>query len=601
MNKEQETVENRVDLLAAEVALLRQRVDQLTAKVEGSAAIAPVTARGGVVTTPQSAVQETGLPDIPSFEGMSSQILSQVSTASFLLVIALILRTVTDYGLINKQLGAYVGIGYALILLGIGWQRYAKGSSLAPIFTICGSLLMFLVVTETNLNPKFKLLPLLPAHVLLIMTAAATAAMTNRFRARIPFGVGTIGVAISAIMLTFHETSPDFRFLIVTLLVTNLLGHFTVRLEKVVMIRWLLCGLTIFAGGWWTFRLVLPVLSEPATAAIARSQLPWYLVGIGLFGFTYLVIAAWEILSRKNEKIDFYYLALPTLTVLWSFGCAQYVTTVLDSYNYLVNLLGLAISAFHLGVVWMLATRMTDSRAGLGAICNAGAIILALSLPTVAGSGLYALPVLSLAAYALIFFSGIWQSGGARLTSYLLQTHAVVYLAVSLATHQETETVITVGACLIISAVAYLHYHWARQNPPATDIRYFGRFDKKDHSAALLLLLALTCGFFAVHGVSVFIVGASNTSALTAIQSVIINATAAGLVLWGFMARDPEKRNLAILIILMGGFKVMFNDMPTTKGFPLVASVLSFGVATAVLSIFMSRWQKRMGTGEGES
>ena len=71
---------------------------------------------------------EPELPSLPSFEGFSSRILSQASTASFLMVIALILRTVTDYGLINKQLGAYVGIGYAAVLLVIGWFRYAKAS-----------------------------------------------------------------------------------------------------------------------------------------------------------------------------------------------------------------------------------------------------------------------------------------------------------------------------------------------------------------------------------------------------------------------------------------------------------------------------------------
>ena len=619
MSDERNTLELKVDQLSAEVTALRQRVDQLAALVTEprsetipAAAAAPVTASASPHPTPPpaaapSAAQpaEPEIPSLPSFEGFSSLLLSQASTASFLMVIALILRTVTDYGLINKQLGAYVGIAYAAVLLGIGWFRYAKASPQGPIFTLCGSLLMFMVVGETNLNAKFKLLPLLPAHIILILTGTAAAAMTNRFRVRLPFSIGTIGMAITGVFLTFHEGTPDFRLLIVTILVANLLGHFTVRLEKCSWVRWSLLVITVYATQWWAYRIVLPYHYEkvPSVLKSAQLQLPWFLVGVGLFGFTYLVIAAWEIIAGKSEKVGSYYLAIPTLTVIWSFGSAQYLTTDLEFNNYLINVLGLAVSAFHIVVVWILAHKRSEGRGGLGAICNAGGLLLALSLPTVTGSALYALPVLSVAAYILAIFSGIWQSGGARLSSYLLQFHATAYLMFLLLSRKNTELFAALAACLAITVLAYLHYRWARNNPPATDVRFFERYDQHDYSAALLLLMALVSGFFMMEGLTSSLIGgegAGRLATLTGLQSIIINGAAAGLVVWGYLGRDAEKRNIAILVIIIGGLKVFFHDLVAAKGLPLVVSVLSFGVATAVLSVVMSRWQKRMASPEGE-
>ncbi len=600
MADERNSLEVKVEQLAAEVSLLRRRVDQLAAQAAAPTDVSMPSAPPLPSGTAAELSAQAELSSLPSFEGFSSRILSQASTASFLMVIALILRTVTDYGLINKQLGAFVGIGYAAILLGIGWLRYLKAGRLAPLFTVCGILLMYMVVGETNLNTKLHLLPLLPAHLILILTGAVAAAASHRFRVRLPHSIGSVGMAVTAVVLTFHEATPDFRFLIVTILAANLLGHFTTRLDRCSWVRWSLFSITVYAALWWTYRIILPYLSDPSLKAAAQQQLPWFLAGVGIFGFTYLVIAAWEIIAGKSEKVDTYYLAIPTLTVLWSFGSAQYLTTVLGSCNYLINLLGLGVSAFHIAVVWFLARKRSQGRGGLGAICNAGALLLALSLPTVAGSALYALPILSGAAYILIIFSGVWKSGGARLSSYLLQFHATVYLTFILATKKTTEPFASLAACCAVAALAYLHYRWARSNAPPADIRFFARYDRKDFSAALLLILALISGFYLLDGLTSFffagVDGRANLPLVTALQSIIINGAAAGLVIWGYLGRDQEKRNIAIFIIMIGGMKVFFHDLVAVAGLPLVGSVLSFGMATAVLSIVMSRWHKRLDT-----
>jgi hypothetical protein len=52
-------------------------------------------------------------------------------------------------------------------------------------------------------------------------------------------------------------------------------------------------------------------------------------------------------------------------------------------------------------------------------------------------------------------------------------------------------------------------------------------------------------------------------------------------------------RNTAILVTVIGAVNVFLYDLIRTHGMPLVISVLSFGLATAVESVILGRWQHR--------
>src|SRR5665811_2235615 len=72
----------------------------------------------------------------------------RLATLCFLMVIALILRTITDNGLVNPLLGMGLGMGYAAALMVAGWYQYRRHSSLAPVFVACGAILMSSIVVE---------------------------------------------------------------------------------------------------------------------------------------------------------------------------------------------------------------------------------------------------------------------------------------------------------------------------------------------------------------------------------------------------------------------------------------------------------------------
>jgi hypothetical protein len=73
---------------------------------------------------------------------------------------------------------------------------------------------------------------------------------------------------------------------------------------------------------------------------------------------------------------------------------------------------------------------------------------------------------------------------------------------------------------------------------------------------------------------------------------VLINAAAAGIMLFAFFRRNKEIRNVAILVTVVGGIKVFLYDLFGSHGVPLVISVFTFGLAAAVESLALGRWQR---------
>ena len=238
MADERQSVEKHIIQLSEELAKLTTRVDQIsdalnllqvsrasmtTRSLDEQVNLAQTTVP--TVEGARAGVDARAVPiEESSWEGESSKLLSRASTVSFLVVVAIALRVVTDNSILPQDIGSFVGLGYSALLLVGGWFMYARNGAQAPVFTACGALLAFAIIAETNLNPKFHLLPLFPAFALLIVTGGVTAAITNLFRVRLPFSVGTIGMALAAVAVTFHEKAPDFRYLIATLLIANLLG-----------------------------------------------------------------------------------------------------------------------------------------------------------------------------------------------------------------------------------------------------------------------------------------------------------------------------------------------------------------------------------------
>ena len=122
-----------------------------------------ITPDGGWHWNPWPDKERQGLGDWLS----RSAVLPSLAAVCFILVFALLLRTITDYGYLNLRIGSLLGLGLCYPPDWPGCPDFMPGGSrLAPVFAGCGLLLLFSIVVE-SLN-RFHTMSPAPAILLLL-------------------------------------------------------------------------------------------------------------------------------------------------------------------------------------------------------------------------------------------------------------------------------------------------------------------------------------------------------------------------------------------------------------------------------------------------
>ncbi|MDO8720945.1 MAG: hypothetical protein Q7J31_01795 [Syntrophales bacterium] len=584
MEAEHLSLESRVEQLASQLAALTQRVEYLALRVESSRVRMP-----GVKEAYEEGAGDAS-EELLSWVGKSS-LLQRLSTLCFLLVVALVLRTVTDGGLIDLQVGSIAGMSYAALLMFLGWRRYRRNNPLAPIFTICGAVLMFTIVVETH--ARFESLPSVPAYILLMITGLGMAALSYFYHVPAPISVGTLGMCLAGAAIDYPQ--PFFPYLGGVLLTANILGYFTARAHKYSWLRWILLLVTMFMIALWGLKLGVTLLNKEQMSPLLAPS--FFLPLLAMFSLAYPATAFLRIRSRLSDRLARFDLWAPTINAAGAFELGRYVIFALGWNTVFLGVVGAMAGLGHLELARRLATYGKPGARGANAFVFAGSVLLALALPIATGGVLSSLPLLSALAYGIAILSEKWKSGAVRLTAYLLQIYSTIALAVLLLLSAPDAHV--VGGALsaeILACIALLHYKRCRAGKPPAESLFFSKLDKNDLSAAVLLLGSLLSAFFMLrivaHQSLVFLLRADAlSSAFSSAQSVIINVSAALLMLFALRHRKKEVRNVAVLVTVIGAVKVFLYDLiGGMHGLPLVVSVFSFGMTTALESFGLSRW-----------
>jgi hypothetical protein len=603
LTKENAQQDLRIEQLGSELQALSARVEHLEALLAASsqsaqsAQSAPGRAAGPAATAaqpkwreyPEDANEDVS-EELLDWAG-KAHLLTRLSTLCFLLVVALGLRTVTDNNLINTLAGSMLGMGYAAALMIAGAWRYSKKSPLAPILSASGAVLMCSIVVETH--ARFASLPLVPAYLTLIATGGGMAWVSYRYRSFLPISLGTLGMCLAGAAIDYPH--PYFPYLALVLFAANILGYFAAQLKSCSWLRWIVLIVTMAMLQLWGVRLGMILLAHQQPPAQLASV--WFLPALAAFAALYLALAFIGIVVGSAEKISRFNFALPILNAVWAFSAACYLVHASGGSTQLLGLLGVLLALGHLGVTVWLAGRKTGGAPGTNSFACAGMALAAVALPFAAGKFALSLPALSVIAFFLAIMSRKWQNGGVRATSYLAQIYAAVALAVAL----QVDKAVAVDPVSLIPAgllalVTLYQYQWCREwSPPEASV--FGRFDPKDRSAAALLLCALASGFFmlriaVLQVLTLYAPPAEVANTFGCSQSILINASAAGVMLFAYFRHNKEVRNVAILITLIGAVKVFLYDLLGAHGIPLVASVFTFGLAAAIESVALGRWQK---------
>ena len=587
MGENSSSLESRIAQLESQVLELDSRVAHITELLR---------------TPPQNAAgSENGLPPSPSLENDDaseelltwvgeSSLLPRVAATCFILVVALILRTLTDNDLLDKAIGSLLGMVYASALIYLGWHKYSRRSPLAPVFTLFGSLLMFSIVLETH--ARFGVLPSVPVYLVLMLTGTGTAAISFRYKISLPILVGTLGMCMAGVAVDFPN--PAFPYLGGLLLYANMLGFLSSRLGKCAWLRWTLLGLTLFMLQVWVIKLgAAPVLSDGPGAGLAAD---WLLPAVLLFALVYLGIALAGMTGKERVKVSKFDFLLPTLYVAWAYLAARdFLLTSGRGTEFSIGLAGALSAALLFGIALALAGRGGGEAPGPTSFVLGGSVLLALCLPSVGGDSTATLPVLSLVAVGLAALSHQWRSGGVRAISYLLQLYTCGLLVQLLRGNSPPPSpgLATIAAG-IVAGSGLVHFLWCRSHPPCPGSAIFSRYDPEDRAAVFLFMAFLVSGFFMFRTTLYqgLVSSQEAASLFRCSQSVLINIAAGALALFALARRNRELRNIAVLITLFGAVRVFLYDMFGTHGFPLVASVFSFGIAVALESVALSRWQR---------
>lgn len=594
------SVEEEVRSLQRALTALRRRVEALEAAQTGAvdreaapgpagpgAGPAPLWAATGpgddAGSTPRGRLPEAAAGEAPAFSFGS--LFARAAAVCFLLVAALVLRTLTDAELVPRSAGSALGLAYGLSLLVVAWNRYARRSPVAPVFAATGALLTYGIVWETH--ARFEALPGPAAYGVLILAAVWLAVLARRASAPLPAGVGLLGATLVAVALDFPH--PDFPLALAALLAISLAALAASRLPRTGWVAWTTLGLTLLLLEVWTEAAVRAV-AGPVPAGVRPALFP---AGVVVVAGAWLAAATGVLGRTRAGPPPRVALALPPLATVWAL---QALWRILAARATDPTGLGLAALALAAGA-FVLSDRFARRGAEAPGVSFAltGTAALAVAALVLVGPRPLALPLLSATALGLFGLALRRRSPALRLVAYLLQLAVLAALVRFVQGAGAAASPELALAALLLAVLAAAHWAWARRAGPART-GALAAFDPGDVGAAALLVGAVAAGFFAAREVLHAALGAGPGGAAAAFgcgQSMLLSAAAGGLAGLAWLRRSRELRSVAILVTAAAALKVFLFDLVRTSGVPLVLSVLTFGLAAGLVSLVLRRWPRR--------
>ena len=590
MGEETANLEQRVADLESQVAALTETVNELQTSGRDTAVVADLPEKKKL--SRKGSADGGASEEILSWVD-KSYILSRVATTSFIVAVAVALRTASDSGVVDLQIGSFIGMLYAMGLLVYGWFAYKEGSIQAPVYTLWGTLIMCSVVVEAH--RVFATVPTEVAYLAMALTGLVGTMISRMHHVALPVFVGTLGMSFGSFALDYP--SPVFPYLVIIMGLANVFATYATRLLRASWLRWLLLILTLFMIQIWDLKL--NIYLSKLTPENLEFSVQGLMPSIGFLGLVFVAISLLGVLGKVQEKISKFDVVMPVINVCWIFLAAKYAInqglTTASTFGWIAVVAAVA----HLAIAWWLAHRSEGGSLGTTSFALAGGILLAFTAPMALGHAVIASALVALLAIGMAWLSMRRNNTGLRLASYLLQLYACSALVFLLwSTDGTRPSVVGALSSGLLASIAFVHYFWSRRNPIVAGETLLHKLNRHDRGATVLLVAALFSGFFTMR-VGLYqtldFLHAATRSNFDGAQSVLINVTAI-VVLWlALLRHNKELRNVAVFLIVIGAGKVFLMDMVNLKGMPLMVSVFTFGLVAASASFVLGRWSKSPG------
>lgn len=584
-----ESLEDQLDYLNDQVKFLKARIDEISIRlgaidadkvpsVEGRQDISHLT------PSPVAQITANTKEEVLSWTGQA--LLPRIAAVCFILVFALVLRTLTDGDFIGKFSGSMMGIAYASGLIAWGWYQYSKQGKLAPVFPGCGMLLLFSVILETH--TRFESVSTLWAYLFLLSTSLPVVIIGLRYQASMLLATAVIGASLSGMVIDFPD--PHFPLLGALLLAANIAGYFAFEKKVSPNLRWIVLVFTVLFWMLWSFKLNVPFTR--GETPVDKLYLGWFLPALFAFWLFY-IFTVWKNVYQGKVP-GFFESLLPTINCAGAFAASDVVVVPWTGRGMLFGLITISVAISHLFFADRVSRHNKEGGLGANIFAFPGVILLLCGMTLLTGNVLWSLPLWSVSAYLLIIFSNRWRNGGVRVSSYFLQAVTTVIGVMYVYSSSGQSLAGRAFIALVVSLVSLFQYCWSRRHAPISkDSAYFSWLDKNDFSGVVLLLAGLVNGlYFFRFGLDGFLPGGLWLGARMSGLTFAINLGAVVLMLAGLKKRSLELMVVAVGIALFGAFKVFLWDFFKVKGVFLVVSVFSFGVVAAVGSFVMGKWQR---------
>lgn len=578
-------LKDTIHQLTTDLRSLAQRVEKLEMAVSDTQIVQaqPVKER---LSQPVAVAEK----ESPLSVGGVAALMSRGAVISLVLLFALVLRTLTDGGTLNVRVGTTLGIGYATFLEGVGWLMYRLKSPFASIFSISGALLLVAVILETHAS--FGSISTLPAYGFLAVAGGGMAIISRQYQVAIPVSVGTMAVLLAAVSLDFPDT--NYFALSVFLVAVNIMAFTAVTLPRIGWLRVVVFSFTSVAVLIWGYKLRFALLSGggPQFDSLLSSLDRFYAV-IGFYLLFYIgtpALAIWKSVSGEKRPFDH---ILPSLAATWAYLTCLMVVQASGANLKALGIVGVGVATCLLGLAAIKGSRAGTQSRGTTTFAFPAALLLALSFRDVSGESVVALAILSWGALSLAWLSTRWISAGVRVTSYFLQATVLgaSLLLLMLAPAGDLPAA-TILSMFIVALVAFAHYRLLRKASPPAGSVYFTRFDARDISGVVPLLVSVGAGFMSLRAI-LFTLLSGSFGAFQAGETIIINMGALIFFLVARFRSNAEVKWMAVMVTILGGGKVFLYDLFMVKGVPVVLSVLSFVIAAAVGSWVLGKWQRQ--------
>ncbi len=578
------SLEGKVEFLTAELLLIKKQVEGLHLRLDGLAAgVAQHKTgdKGGKETSaPRAIAVEAG-----SWAKMGQELLPRLAAVSFMLVFALLLRTLTDNGMLEHVIGTYIGLIYAAGLVAAGIYLYGRSSRLAPVFPVCGILLFLAVLVEGH--GKFAALSNSAACLLLIISSLSVGSAAIYYRARITLFVILWGTAVSGFVIDFPN--PNFPFLGLLIFTNVLLGHLAARQGRSNALRWHALFIALLFWAMLSFKLNFDLLNRSANLPHAGL----YLFPILLFMFWtfYTYTTLWANRTGRIER-DIFHNLLPVVVAGGGYFALYAVLIPWQGGALILGWAAVAVSAAYMLLAAWMVKHYEGGKRGKEFVVAAIVLLvqgLATAVPT-----LLALPLMFAAAAVLLIRSASWQSGGTRAIAYAFMT-VVIFWGAKNGNFSVLATPYQIGmaSSFFLALLSLWCYRWCRRHKPAPNPGFLYFLDKHDYSAIILLWIGLF-QFYALFRFGAYAVLSQSMpnyqAAFYCARSVILNLGIITLMIIALKLRNKEILITAVVLVAAAAVKVFLLDLFKTNGLPLIVSMLTFGMVAAVSSLSLRRW-----------